>query len=291
MLEYKYRFDALGTQWVIETNDEINSFLKTTIQNRIEEFDKVYSRFRSDSLITKVAKKSGEYLFPEDAKRLFDFYKNLYVLTNGKLTPLIGDMISRAGYDAVYSLKPQLQKPVLSWDDVMQWDNVTLTTQRQITLDIGAAGKGYMIDIIAAILDEHSVDDYIVDASGDLRHKGAGENIVGLEDPRDSSKVIGAVEVINRSLCASASNRRSWGDGMHHIFDPDTMTPVSEIIATWVIAEKAMVADGLATALFFVDAKKLCDYDFEYVRIHADGLVEYSAYFEEKLFKKALDAT
>ena len=290
MLEYKYRFDALGTKWVIETNDEINSFLKTTIQNRIEEFDKVYSRFRVDSLITKVAKKSGEYLFPQDAKKLFDFYKNLYVLTNGKITPLIGDMISRAGYDAVYSLKPQLQEPVPAWDEATHWNDVTLTTSQQITLDVGAAGKGYMIDIIAAILDEHSVDDYIVDASGDLRHKGAGENIVGLEDPLDSSKVIGTVEVINRSLCASASNRRAWGDGMHHILDPTKIAPTKDIIATWVIAEEAMVADGLATALFFVDAKKLCDYDFEYVRMYANGSVEYSTYFEKKLFKK-LDAT
>ena len=63
------------------------------------------------------------------------------------------------------------------------------------------------------------------------------------------------------------------------------MVPTKDIIATWVIADEAMIADGLATALFFVDAKKLNkQYDFEYVRMYANGSVEYSKYFAEKLY-------
>jgi len=285
MLKHNYLFEAFGTQWSIETNDELNLSLKQAIENRIDIFDKVYSRFRADSLVTDISKKAGEYLFPTDATKLFNFYKSLYELTDGKVTPLVGDMVARAGYDAHYSLKAQTQKPVKAWDEVLHWDDLTLTTTQPVLLDVGAAGKGYMVDIIAAILDEHSVRDYVIDASGDLRHKGTSENMVGLEHPLEPGKVIGAVEVMNRSLCASASNRRVWGEGMHHIFNPHEMAPTKNIIATWVIADKAMKADGLATALFFVDAKILNDdYDFEYVRMFANGSVQYSPYFEGKLF-------
>jgi len=285
MLKHNYPFEAFGTQWSIETNDELDLSLKQAIKNRIDIFDKVYSRFRADSLVTDISKKAGEYLFPTDATKLFNFYKSLYELTDGKITPLVGDMVARAGYDANYSLKAQAQKPINAWDEVLHWDDSTLTTTQPVLLDVGAAGKGYMVDIIAAILDEHSVRDYVIDASGDLRHKGTSENIVGLEHPLEPGKVIGAVEVMNRSLCASASNRRAWGEGMHHIFDPYEMAPTKNIIATWVIADEAMEADGLATALFFVDAKILNDdYDFEYARMFANGSVQYSPYFEGKLF-------
>jgi len=285
MLRHNYPFEVFGTQWAIETNSELDFSLKQTIQNRIDAFDKVYSRFRPDSLVTEISKTAGEYVFPADAKALFEFYKNIYALTAGKVTPLIGDVISRAGYDAHYSFKAQPQKPVEAWDDVLNWNGLTLTTTKPVLLDVGAAGKGYMVDILAAILDELLVSGYVIDASGDLRHKGNSKNVVGLEHPLEPGKVIGAVEVSNRSLCASASNRRAWGEGMHHIFDPDELAPTKEIIATWVIADEAMMADGLATALFFVDAHRLSGaYDFEYVRMFADGSVQYSPYFKGKLF-------
>jgi len=285
MLKHSYTFEALGTQWAIETKEEMSGLVVAAIVNRIEIFDTVYSRFREDSLVSHIAMKPGRYVFPDDAQKLFDFYRSLYELTNGKVTPLIGDMISRAGYDAKYSLLAQPQTLAPRWDEVLGWSGTALTAKQPVTLDVGAAGKGYMVDIVAGILDDNFIVEYVVDASGDLRHKGTSENMVGLEHPLEPGKVIGAVEVKNKSLCASASNRRAWGEGMHHIFDPDEMAPTRDIIATWVIADEAMVADGLATALFFVEAKALKrEYDFEYVRMHSDSSVEYSQYFKGKLY-------
>lgn len=285
MLKHSYIFKALGTPWRIETNIKLSPALKNIIQNRIYTFDATYSRFKKDSLVTQISKKAGEYTFPEDAQKLFSLYKELYDASNGRVTPLIGEMIARAGYDSEYSLQPQAQKPIPAWEEAMQWNDLTLHTNLPITLDVGAAGKGYMVDIIASILDEHAVEDYVIDASGDLRHKGSSENKVGLEHPLDTHKVIGVVDVRNKSLCASASNRRVWGEGMHHIFDPNKMAPIQDVIATWVIADEAMVADGLATALFFVDPVILrSKFDYEYARVLANGSIEYSAFFKGALF-------
>jgi thiamine biosynthesis lipoprotein len=285
MLKYNYQFEAFGTQWSIETDKRIDETLKALIRQRIELFDKTYSRFRPDSLVTSIFKAAGTYIFPIDATPLFDYYRTLYQCTQGKVTPLIGESLSRAGYDATYSFIAKPQKTIPLWDDMMFWNNSTLTTSQPVLLDFGAAGKGYMVDIIAQILDDHIYLDYVIDASGDIKHKGTSEHTVGLEHPFQPNIVIGAIEVQNKSICASATNRRAWGNHMHHIFDPDTASPTNTVSATWVVADQALIADGLATALFFTEPDILKNtYDFEFVRMMSDGSVQYSPLFETSLF-------
>ena len=285
MLPSSHTFEALGTRWEIVTTNPLTNPLKHKIAACIEAFGSTYSRFRADSLVTKMSKSAGRYEFPDDVMPLLDFYKQLYVLTSGKVTPLIGDALARAGYDADYSFSPKEQVPVPAWDDALRVERNILHTTQPVTLDVGAAGKGYLVDRISSLLDQQEYVDYVIDASGDLIHKGTIENRVGLEHPFKPGVVIGVIDVQNKSICASAVNRRSWGKGMHHIFDPDTGAPVDEIVATWVIAESAMIADGLATALFFVDPAQLANaFEFEYVRMHTNGAIDYNHKFSGELF-------
>jgi thiamine biosynthesis lipoprotein len=285
MLQHKHTFDAIGTKWQIETLEMLSDAILNDTHDIVESYDRIYSRFRPNSTVTQMTKMAGTYVFTNDSIELMEFYRTLYNLSDGQVTPLIGSMLEKAGYDATYSLQTQKQQTVPSWDEAMQWNGATVTTTRPITLDIGAAGKGYLIDIISQLLARNNIDEYVIDASGDILHKGSSENVVGMEHPLDSSKIIGTVSVQNSSLCASASNRRAWGKGMHHIFDPYTKQPTHDIIATWVIAKQAMIADGIATALFFTDPKKLLQsFDFQYVRMHQDGSLEFSSQFNKGLF-------
>jgi thiamine biosynthesis lipoprotein len=278
-------FEAIGTSWHIETKQQLTNIIVSEINALVESFDTTYSRFRADSLVTKLSQHAGTYTFPENVIPLMRFYRKLYEITDGRMTPLIGSMLEKAGYDATYSFKASEQVPLAGWDEVMQWKNTIVTTARPITLDIGAAGKGYLIDSIALLLDNHHITEYAIDASGDISCKGTSEHIIGLEHPNNPQKVIGTVRIQNQSICASAVNRRKWGNGMHHIFDPTTKAPTREIIATWVIAQDAMTADGLATALFFTDPAKLAaHYNFQYVRMRHDGSVQYSAHLNGELY-------
>ena len=285
MPRHSLSFEAIGTLWSIETEHELSRVIVERVHARIAAFDATYSRFRSDSLVGSAAHSEGSFTFPDDAAVLFACYEKLYDISAGKVTPLIGEMLERAGYDANYSFTQQAQKILPHWEDVMHWEDPVLTTTQPIVLDVGAAGKGYLVDLICGLLDEADVQEYVVDASGDLRHKGTTTNLVGLEDPREPGKVIGAVDVMNKSLCASASNRRAWGDGMHHIFDPDKGESTTDIIATWVMADTGLIADGIATALFFVEPKALAEsFNFDYVRMYLDGTIDYSHGFEGNLY-------
>jgi thiamine biosynthesis lipoprotein len=90
---------------------------------------------------------------------------------------------------------------------------------------------------------------------------------------------------VDAAICSSATNRRVWGSGIHHVIDATTGLPTSRVIATWAIAGTALEADGLATALFFADPARLgAEFDFTYVRMLTGGTVEFSPDLEGELF-------
>lgn len=282
--KHSWRFDAIGTAWSIETTEPLSTPLKQSIADHIEQFDKVYSRFRDDSLVSTLAKSPGAYELPHDSAVLSELYRQLYDATNGAMSPLVGASLEAAGYNKHYSLQGGNASAAPLWDKVMTWNGTLLTTTQPVVLDIGAVGKGLLVDEVSELLDQSHIEQYVVDASGDVRAHGGVERI-GLENPLDPTMVIGVAELSNASLCASATNRRKWGNDWHHVLDARTGKPVNDVLATWVIAESTMLADGLATALFFVPASALSHAaSFDYVRLLASGIVEHSKGFVGELY-------
>ncbi|WP_382309624.1 FAD:protein FMN transferase [Herbiconiux sp. UC225_62] len=291
-----FDFEAIGTHWQIETPAPLDAAARQAVLDRVETFDATYSRFRSDSLVAALAERPGRYAFPDDAIELFDLYDRLAAATGGAVDPLVGRDLELLGYDREYSLHPasDLERAAAgltdvaarpSWSTDVVRDGTVVTTERPLVIDVGAAGKGYLVDLVAGVLRAHGVDHFVVDASGDLVHAGPHPIRVGLEHPLVAGQAIGVAEVRNESLCASASNRRSWGDDLHHILDGRTGNPAREVIATWVVAADTALADGLATALFFTGAHRLAEtFHFSYVRLYADGRAERSRDFRGELF-------
>jgi thiamine biosynthesis lipoprotein len=284
-----FNFQAIGTKWHIDIYKELDeaekSDLFSKIKNRIDIFDKTYSRFRADSLVTKMSRESGTFTLPADAEAMFSLYRNLYLRTNGLVTPLIGNLISDAGYDAEYSLKQKkkLEKPP-AWDEAIEYKHPTLLIKKPVLLDFGAAGKGYLVDLIGKVLEENGISEYCIDAGGDILHKGTTPIRIGLEDPEDTKKVVGVNILANGSICGSAGNRRKWGD-FTHIINPKTLASPTNIVAVWVVADTALLADALVTCLFFVPASKLSvAYKFEYVIVYSDRSLEKSANFQGEIF-------
>lgn len=286
-------FEAIGTHWELQVFEVVDAqvwiALLAGIHARIETFDKAYSRFRKDSLITKIAEHTGTYTMPEDWHELITFYRKLYEATGGKITPLIGQTISDAGYDARYSFeKKQLHTPP-TWDDILQYGKTSLTTARPVLLDFGAAGKGYLVDIISQLFDKAGVASYIINAGGDILHRSYEKNAiaVGMENPADTSEAIGIIQLSNKSLCASAGSKRAWAD-IHHIIDPDTLASPADTIATWVLADTTMLADGLASALFFTDARELSKtFRFDYAVLDKDMQLHHTKQFPITIFDEA----
>ena len=288
---YSARFTALGTTWNIDLRDAENAAIAdklfTDIRARLEKFENDYSRFRSGSLVSKIAKKAGTYRLSDDAEPMLDLYRKLYDATGGKVTPLIGKVLVDAGYDSSYSLQPASKiNPAEKWDDVMKYDPPDLIVNRPVQLDFGAAGKGYAVDIVAEMIEKCGLKSYSVNAGGDIAYQDADHKpfVIGLEDPDDIKKIVGTVELKEGAIAGSAGNRRTW-DRFHHIIDPDKAESPKHIKALWVTADSVMLADGLATALFFVEPQKLADgFKFECAILYADRSAMVSSSFPGKLF-------
>lgn len=283
-------FEAIGTSWDIVIDQEMTSVaeqeLFQALRKRIELFEATYSRFRDDSLVDKVAHHAGTYTLPSDAKQMFDLYKELYDATSGAVTPLIGNTLVDAGYDKHYSLvKGKLQAPP-TWDDVLAYDFPKLTAHAPTQLDLGAIGKGYIIDIVGLMLEEHGIDQYHINAGGDIRHRGSQDYplSVGLEHPIDKNSAIGKIDIVNKSICGSSGNRRAWAN-MHHIINPHTQRSPKHIIAVWAVADTTMLADAMTTALFFKDPELLMkEFVFDYLIMNEDSSTLRSANFDATLF-------
>jgi thiamine biosynthesis lipoprotein len=283
----RFSFEAIGTQWKIDIKQpRIPSGLFEKIQARIAEFDKAYSRFRPDSLVTEMSQKAGVYELPPDADPMLALYERAYRLTDGAVTPLIGQVLSDAGYDANYSLVTREMHVPPSWDAVMEWKPPMLTLKRPELLDFGAAGKGYLIDIVADVMHAAGVESFSIDAGGDILQRSAErrELRVGLEHPANFEQVIGVATITNQSICGSAGNRRVWGK-FHHIINPHTLSSPRDLLAVWAVAETTLLADMLTTCLFFVPPAKVVSLgSFEYLLVRPDFSLEASAHFPAELF-------
>nr|WP_314843894.1 FAD:protein FMN transferase [uncultured Microbacterium sp.] len=278
-----WRFDAIGTRWEIETERELDSASRAPVDERIERFDREWSRFRGDSDVSRLAREGGR-IVSADAAAMLDAYAELSTATGGAVNPLVGDSLAALGYDAAYTLRAR--EPIAApteWTRLVQWTGDGVTASAPALLDVGAIGKGRLVDIVMDAL--HDVaGDVVVDAGGDIRARGAAVRI-GLEHPYDTSRAIGVVGLENAALCASAVNRRAWGDGLHHVLDARTGIPVRTWAATWAIASDAMRADAIATALFFDGGPELAaSWGVEWVRMTTDGRVQRSPACPAELF-------
>ena len=281
-----WQFEAIGTAWQIDTAEPLAPDTAAAVTARIDDFDEVWSRFRPDSVVSTIALEGGSWVFDADSRALLDLYVELHDVTDGAVTPLVGRTLADLGYDEAYSLRAAAEPAAVPAWESFEWTYPTLLAHEPLLFDVGAAGKGHLVDLVVAVLTEHGITQFTIDASGDLMHRQDEPLRVALEHPIDATRAIGVAELPRgRALCASATNRRAWGDGLHHVLDGRTGRPTRDVVATWVVADSCLLADGLATAHFLTDPARLMSrFEHEFVRMHADGRVEWSPDFPGEVF-------
>lgn len=281
-----WQFAAIGTTWQIDSAEPLAADVVAAVTARIDEFDAVWSRFRADSVVSQIAERGGAWLLGDESRALLDLYVELHDITDGAVTPLVGRTLADLGYDQDYSLQPVARPAAVPDWDTFDWDYPELVAHEPVLLDVGAAGKGCLVDLVAEVLTAHGIAEFTIDASGDLLHERDASLRIALEHPGDATRAIGVAELTTgRALCASATNRRAWGDGLHHVLDGRTGRPAGDVVATWVVADSCLLADGLATAHFLADPARLAArFDHQFVRMHADGRVQSSPDFPGEVF-------
>lgn len=307
---YAWSLAATGTTWRVLTREPLPRALRRELVALVDAYEGVFSRFRPDSLVRRAAEGascppttggSGPVVLdlPAGSARMLDLYDRLHAATAGRLDPLVGSDLVALGYDerctllvrdgALARLGAVGGRPVWGRDARHEGDRLVL--ERPALVDVGAVGKGFLVDLVGQALAQGGVGQYVVDGSGDLLVRSETPVRLGLEEPgahrsTGAGRVVGVVTLTHGALCASGTQRRTWGPGLHHLLDAVTGLPVAGPrvpVATWAVAQDAATADGLATALFLTDPADLARaglrYDFALLR--SDGTAAVSRGFAD----------
>ena len=155
---------ALGTGLLLHTASALNESLHKQIDCFIADYESMLSRFRDDSIVGRMrtASHGGSFDFPDWCTGLFDLYDQLFKVTNGAIDPCVGEDLIRLGYDESYSFAAAPDAAEHSgaihgrptWANDVERHGTTLITRLPVALDFGACGKGYLVDLIAALLSD-----------------------------------------------------------------------------------------------------------------------------------------
>lgn len=294
--KFVFSIEAMGTVLNIKIYEELSEEKKKRIKELVENFtfwfDNTFSRFKKDSLVTKLSKQKGIFNVPYELVEMLKIYKDFSELSGGIINPLIGRTLEDLGYDTDYSLvkKENIYLPKSFDKTIKIIDEQNIELNEYELIDLGALGKGYWVDKVTEILRDQKIADFLVDGSGDIYFSSKSNNItVGLENPFTKDEVLGTINIQNQSICGSATNKRKWAD-VNHVVNALTGDSAVEIVATWVLTNKAVLADALATILFFMDGDELKEklktqnIDFEFLIVYKDKSFSKSLNFKAELF-------
>ncbi|WP_339735411.1 FAD:protein FMN transferase [uncultured Gimesia sp.] len=128
----------------------------------------------------------------------------------------------------------------------------------EVYVDLSAIAKGYAVDMVAELLESHSIENYLVEIGGEMRARGHNNQglpwKVGIEKPVSETRVVQSVVPLSNLSMATSGNYRNFfevdGVSYSHTIDPRTGWPVKHTLASvTVVGETCMNCDAVATCL------------------------------------------
>jgi thiamine biosynthesis lipoprotein len=147
-----------------------------------------------------------------------------------------------------------------------------------VKIDLNGIAQGYSVDVLATLLEQYSINNYVIELGGEIRVKGSkqpnGEKLkIGIESPLEDEfeqhPLQKIIELDKGAITTSGSYRKFYesnGQKITHLINPKTGYPhKNELISVTVYAKDAITADaydnalmlmGLKQALAFVEKRK-----------------------------------
>ncbi len=279
-LKTKVYFDLFDTVIYVynfsnETEDEFSKNCNDifNILNEYHILFDIYNEYPEINNLCSLNKNAGRKAIEVD-KKLIDFLlyaENLYDLTNGEMNIMMGSILdlwhkcrennlsNRSNGNLPSKEELEEANKHISFDALkIDIQNNTLEiTDIDASVDVGAVGKGYAVEMVAKHLEKNGVTGYALNVGGNIRIIGSkpdgnGWN-TGIQNPMDSSKSSANLELSDTSCVTSGDYERFFVVGdkkYHHIIDKDTLMPAEFFSSVTVITKDSGLADALSTAFF-----------------------------------------
>lgn len=265
----RFAFSALGTrcelQYAAPGGDAQAAGFEQAAVAWVARFEAKYSRFKPDSLISRINAAAGAGWTEIDAEteQLFALCDSLQSLTQGILDPTALPLIRLWNYKAESPRIPSdaevaEARALVGWATVQRAPGRIALPRRGMALDFGGFGKEYAVDIVAQIAVGHGISSVLVDFGHDLRALGQPPGRpawhIGLEDPRNPGTAAGSIAVKGKGVASSGDYLRAFtvgGRRYGHIIDPRTGRPVANgCRQATVVAATCLQAGALSTTAF-----------------------------------------
>ena len=281
---------ALGTkcevQFAAADDAQAVAFERAAV-SWVSAFEQKYSRFRPDSLVSRINAAAGVAPVAIDAEmeQLLALCDRLHFMTQGVLDPTSLPLLRLWDYKAPAPKLPSddaiaAARRLVGWKKVQRTPGHVFLPERGMALDFGGFGKEWAVDIVAAIARDHGIAAALIDFGHDLRAVGIPPGRpawhVGLENPLQPGTPHGSLALIQNQGVASSGDylRRFVIDGVRygHIVDPRTGRPVSNgCLQVTVIAPSCLQAGVLSTAAFVLGTT--AGLALIQAQTHAEGLI------------------
>jgi len=265
------RWSALGTYCEVQyvcPDDATERAFETEAVNWVAAFEAKYSRFRPDSLISRINSEAGRSWVEIDPEmeQFLDLSGSLYQLSQGVLDITALPLMRLWDYRTPTPRIPSeaeiaATKRLVGWEKIQRAPGRVRLPEAGMALDFGGWGKEYAVDIVSQIARRHGLANVLVDFGHDLSAVGTAPGKpgwhIGLEDPSRAGKECwGSIAARDCGVASSGDYMRGFtlnGKRYGHIVDPRTGWPVANsCLQVTVIAKACLQAGALATAVFIL---------------------------------------
>jgi thiamine biosynthesis lipoprotein len=268
-------FPALGTtcevQYAADDPAQAARF-ETAAVAWVHAFEAKYSRFRPDSLVSRINAAAGRewVAIDPEMEQMLKLCETLHFMTQGVLDATALPLIRLWNYKAEAPVVPTIQqiadaRLMVGWAKVQRAPGKVFLPLPGMALDFGGFGKEYAVDVVAQIAVDHGIANVLVDFGHDLRALGAPPGRpawhIGLEDPVHPGTASVSVALQgSKGIASSGDYIRGFtaaGKRYGHIIDPRTGWPVANgCQQATVIAGTCLQAGVLSTTAFVLGVPK-----------------------------------
>ena len=191
--------------------------------------------------------------------------------------------------------------------DKMTWGDSTFVLTEGVKLDFNAIAQGTSVDLIAILLEEKGILNYLIEVGGELKAKGvnADGNVwrVGVDKPSEEidfkERFQFILDLKDKALATSGNYRKFYvKDGVKyaHTINPKTGFPAqNRLLSVTVVTNKCSLADAYATAFMAMGLKKTkqiiktLDDELEVYIVYTDNNGDWKIYISPAMKKRIVN--
>ena len=201
---------------------------------------------------------------PPSLAPLIEMSRDYFDQTDGLFNPALGKLIAARGFHgdvADETLAAGILRDLPDMRDLVIRDGLARSSNPNLRLDFGGIAKGYAVGLVGRLLDANGIENYIVNAGGDMLISGNRLGRpwrIGIQNPFAPGTIAGLELEGRHSLFTSGNYQRQYRRGgalKHHIIDPRSGDSSRGQSAATVLLRDPTRADVAATA-FMIDGAR-----------------------------------